>query len=446
MVLIYDSDINPILISCVVFSSLAFAHRILVPGKYSSYLQFKEEVNSRKTAQSTAIRIIYLIVGTLFLNLLLGYTEKQIGLGVFIVCFLNVWPSIIQNQLFKLLKTGREVIILFGYLLFIGASVFVIVLTIRLFIPLLKGDITIYWLDNQAISFLSSLCLMALPIPVETLVAKYSRMVVVQTIDTFMEEIYILEHQLPMKNYRIEKNKYLIDEVARENDINAKLLESVLKLEIFYRGRIYNRLLEWFICKFFTKAAISNDISVGMAQIKISTAEQVLRQNANMFIQNICKDEFNIKVCGKLLKNLINQYNDAVRSNDHLVDEYVDVYDYLSCKYLGADIWHKNKTALIYSAVLRSNMCCEEIEYTGTEQLGRYLIVMSKKGKFRIKHDEFKKLLDDLDNDIVIQKEIFVDKKELYLEIIGNRYNNHCIKDVKKFAKKHNCIYDIFPK
>lgn len=205
MVLIYDSDINPILISCVVFSSLAFAHRILVPGKYSSYLQFKEEVNSRKTAQSTAIRIIYLIVGTLFLNLLLGYTEKQIGLGVFIVCFLNVWPSIIQNQLFKLLKTGREVIILFGYLLFIGASVFVIVLTIRLFIPLLKGDITIYWLDNQAISFLSSLCLMALPIPVETLVAKYSRMVVVQTIDTFMEEIYILEHQLPMKNYRIEK-------------------------------------------------------------------------------------------------------------------------------------------------------------------------------------------------------------------------------------------------
>lgn len=445
MVLVYCSDIIPILISCLVFSSLSFVHRVLAPGKYSPYLQFKEEENSKKTAQSTAIRIIYLIIGTLFLNLLLGYTEKQIGFGVFIVCFLNVWPSIIQNQLFKLLKTGKEVMILFGYLLFIGASVFVIVLTIRLFIPLLKGDIRIYWLDNQAISILSSLCLMALPIPVETLVAKYSRVVVVQTIDTFVEEVYILEHQLSMKNYRIEKNKYVIDKVARENDISAKLLETVLRLEVFYRGRMYNRLLEWFICKFFTKIAICKDISVGLAQIKISTAERVLRKDANMFMKNICTDKFNIDVCGKLLRDLINQYNDAVRSNDYLINEYTDVYDYLSCKYLGADIWHKNKTALIYSAVLRSNMILEEIEYTGTELLDRYSVVMSKKGKLKIRHDDFKKLLNNLDDNILIQKEVFVDKKELYLEFIGNRYNKHCIKNVKKFAKKYNCSCKILP-
>ena len=61
------------------------------------------------------------------------------------------------------------------------------------FIPLLRGDMTVYWLDNQAITIVFSLMMLAVPILVEAVIAKFARIVVVQTIDTFREEVYILE-------------------------------------------------------------------------------------------------------------------------------------------------------------------------------------------------------------------------------------------------------------
>ena len=69
-----------------------------------------------------------------------------------------------------------------------------------------------------------SLILMAFPITIEAILSKFTRIVVVQTIDTFVEEVYILEHQLGMDNYLINKNKFVIDNAARENDINTVLL------------------------------------------------------------------------------------------------------------------------------------------------------------------------------------------------------------------------------
>ena len=70
MTLIYLNDIIPILISYMIFSLLAMAHRVLLPNKYSAFLQFKEDEDVSRTIQSTSIRIIYLIAGTCFLNLI----------------------------------------------------------------------------------------------------------------------------------------------------------------------------------------------------------------------------------------------------------------------------------------------------------------------------------------------------------------------------------------
>jgi hypothetical protein len=97
MGLIYVSDVVPILTSGLIFSMLAMAHRVFLPNKYSAFLQFKEEEDVNKTVQSTIIRIIYLIVGTCVLNILFGFGEKQICIGIIGACFLNVWPAIIQH-------------------------------------------------------------------------------------------------------------------------------------------------------------------------------------------------------------------------------------------------------------------------------------------------------------------------------------------------------------
>ncbi|RJV71418.1 hypothetical protein DWY90_14395 [Coprococcus sp. AF27-8] len=441
MVLIYLNDVIPILISWIVFSMLAIAHKVLVPDKYSAFLQFKEEENVNKTIQSTSIRIIYLIVGTMFLKLILEFTEKQIGIGIFIACFLNIWPAIIQNQLLKFRKNRVEWLILLGYFLFIVTSIFIGVITIRLFIPLLKGDTTVYWLDNQGFTVLLSLILMAFPITIEAILSKFTRIVVVQTIDTFVEEVYILEHQLGMDNYLINKNKFVIDNAARENDINTVLLETVLRLEIFYRGRKYNRILERVVCQFVPKIAIKKNISVGIAQIKISTAEKVLRKDASTFIMKLCNDRFNIEVCAKLLNDLINEYEDMREKNAWPYEEYIDIYDYISCQYLGGMTWNKNKTVLVYGAVLRSIMKEEKIYYVGTELTGRCLVKIYKNDKLEIEYHELQEFLEKIREGIVIWRKIFVDKQEMNLEFICDK--QYYIELANQFAKEYKCEISI---
>lgn len=433
MVLIYLSDLIPILISWVMFSVLAMAHRILIPAKYSAFLQFKEEENVNKTIQSTSIRIMYLIVGTSFLKLFLGYTEKQIGIGIFIACFLNIWPAIIQNQLLKLRKNRTEWLILCGYLLFIATSIFVEIMTIRLFIPLLKGDTTVYWLDNQAIAMFFSLILLAFPVTVEAILSKFARIVVVQTIDTFVEEVYILEHQLNMEHPLIEENKFIIEKIARDNDVSVVLLETVLRLEIFYRGRKYNRMIERFICRFFPRIAIKKNISVGVAQIRISTAEEILRENPFNFIKKICDDKLNIEICARLLRNIINKYEDMKETGSYYCEDYEDIYDYIACEYLGAYAEQKDKTALIYSAVLRSFMREKKIYYMGAEQTGRCLVKIYKDKNPEIDYNDFQEFIEKIEGEVIIQKKVFIDSQELSLEFICD--DQYYIGLANQFAK-----------
>lgn len=442
MALIYLKDLVPILISCVMFSFLAMAHRVLLPAKYSAFLQFKEDEDVNKTIQSTTIRIIYLISGTFVLNLFLGFNEKQISMGIFVACFLNVWPAIIQNQLLKLRKNRTEWLILVGYAVFIGTSLFVAIMTIRLFIPVLKGDTTVYWLDNQAVTLLVSLIMIAFPITLEAVIARFARIVVVQTIDTFIEEVYILEHQLNMKCPQIEKNEYLIDRVAKENDINVVLLDTILRLEIFFRGRVYNKLLEKCACRFLSEIAIRKNISVGIAQIRISTAKEILRENPDDFIKKICEDNFNIETCAKLLKTIINKYEDMCAKNEYDNESYKDIYDYIACEYMGAYPWQKDKTALIYSAVLRSFMKEQRLYYTGGKQTGRCLVCLSKKNTYQISYDKFQEFVEKFGNDIVIRKKVFVKGQEFAFEFICD--NGWYIRNASDFAKENKCEFKVF--
>lgn len=440
MALIYLSDVFPILISSILFSALSVAHRVLVPSEYCAILQYIEEADDKKTFQSTVIRVLYVISGTCILNCIAGLTGKQIAIGVFIACFLNLWPAIKMNRLMKLNKSKREWFVLVEYIMFIFCSVLISIITVSTFIPLLKGNITIYWFDNQAIAILISLFITVLPFPLEAVLSKATRIVIVRTVDTFLEEVYILEQQLNMESPRIKRNRYLIDNLARENDINAILLEAILNLEIFYRGRIYNSILEKIICQFFSEIAIKKDISVGIAQIRISTAENVLKEDSQNFIKQLCDDEMNIAICAKLLKNLINEYEDKCEDDWYIQEYYEDVYDYVACQYTGADRFQKGKTALVYGAVLRSFMKEEKLYYTGTEEIGRYLVRVRKSSTHKIKYSEFQEFLENID-EYTIKKEIYVQGREVLLELVCD--SKYYIEEAGKFAEKYGCVLEV---
>ena len=437
MVFLYVNDLIPIFIASILFSSLAMVHRILIPTKYSSFLQFKQEENEMKTAQSTVIRIIYLIFGTLFLYKIGNFTEMQIAMGIFISCFLNIWPAVIEYHLLKIIKSKTEWLLLLGYLFFIIFSVFVEFVTIRLLLPILLGDESIYWLDNQAISLIISLIVVAIPIPVETIIAKFTHVVIVQRVDTFREEVYICEKQLNMDYTSINLNKYKIDDVAMDNDINIELIETIIKLECLYRERLYYRFVENVLTKYFSKYAIRKDISVGIAQIKISTAQKMLRQNPNLYIKKICNDEINIELCGKYIKSIIDEYFYLKNVQDYSVNNnFIDIYDYIACQYLGGNPENKEKTILIYSAVLRSVLSDSPLYYIGSDNTDRFSVSIVGSEKFS--YEKYKEIKEQIISNGKIYNETFVDSKEFIIKIEVICGDTYQLTEIRRIAETYN--------
>ncbi|MDO4313159.1 MAG: hypothetical protein Q4C52_08745 [Eubacteriales bacterium] len=337
----------------------------------------------------------------------------------------------------KVKKAKTEWLLLLGYLSFIGFSILVEIVTIRLFLPVLLGDESIYWLDNQAVSIFFTLIAMAIPIPVESVIAKFTHVVVTQKIDTFWEEVYICERQINIKNNRIEANKYIIDDVAKGNDINIEFLKTILNLECFYRERLYNRFAEVIITRFFSHYAIKRDISVGIAQIKISTAQKILRENPHSFVKGICDDEMNIKLCGKYIKILIEEYYFRLENEQgYMESRFTDVYDYVACQYLGGIPDNKERTILIYSAVLRSVLKDAPVYYCGSNDSDKYYLTL--KGNDAISYMQYKELKERVSFNGIIQREVYVNSLEFVLEMEIICASLYDLQAIRELAEAYN--------
>lgn len=435
MVFLYVKDLIPIFVSFIFFSFLALSHRVILPNKYSSFLQFEINEDEKKTAQSTAIRILYLIIGTILLNHA-GLASKQIAIGIFLSCFLNIWPAIIQHRLLRIDKSCKEWYLLIGYLLFIIFSILVEQITINILIPVLCGNKELFLFDNQTVSILFTLFFMAIPIPIELVMAKISYVVIDNELDTFLEEIYILERKLNQECPKIKNNIYLIDNVAREKNININLITTILKLELFYRNRFYYYFLEKFLCRFLSKVAINKDISVGIAQIKISTAQKLLHQNPNKFIKNITNDDFNIQLCAHYIRDLIDEYNYKIKTNDSFIKNiYYDIFDYIACNYVGGLPYNKNQTVLVYGAVLRNLISQEQLSYTGSYVGKEYNVILSN--RYIIEFEKFENLVKQIECSCTIGREIFLNNKSMCIEL-------YCMGDDIETIRNISEEYDLY--
>ncbi len=352
-ILTYD-DLIPILVVNVAFALIATAHRVLLPQMYSSILLFKYTGDYRRTAKSSAIRVLYVLLLTLFFYKIVNYTSHQIYFGIFIACFLNVWPAIIQFHLLSFWKSKAKSLILLGYISFIALSVFMAYISINMVSPMLFDNKEYAIFDNSGWNIIKTIILFIIPVSFEGILAKYSSTIKGIDIDTFLEEVRILKSQLEVENDILNSYKYEIERICNENGIDVMLLKTIVNLEYIFRGRWYIWLGELLVCKVFPKIAIKKDLSVGLTQIRISTAKDVLRMAPNKFVKNLIEPEFNMNVCAELLKQIIYDYE--VSQDDYMVKEVEDIYEYISLRYLCEGYEKDNKTVLLYGAILRSEV------------------------------------------------------------------------------------------
>lgn len=431
MVTLYSKDFLHILITAVCFSFFSMIHRTLFPLEYSSVLQFEED--EQRTLHSTVIRILYIMAGTLLFSHIFLFSHLQIVCGVFIASFLNVWPAIVQHHLLKPVKSTAHWMLLFRYLLFVAVSVIISTITADRLIPLLKGEESIYLLDNQGISILFWFIAMLLPVSAEQIIIKYSKVHVPIRIDTFQEELSIMKLQLKEKDLFDQKNKYVIERVSRKYNLHVQWLQSILKMERYYRDNSSNRIAEYLLCSWFPNYAIKMDISLGAAQIRISTAQKLLEQNPDFFIRKMWRDDYNIDLCAQYLRSLINDYFAKKRNTEEwCLSNYKDLFDYVACQYLGCDPTKKEPAAFIYSAVLRS-LLCHNIYYEGSENTENYYVRI--RADRSIPQETYEQIKGCLENNGKILKEVYIEKEKT--EFIIYCRTHYMVNSLHLIAENH---------
>ncbi len=327
----------------------ARVHQIFLPKSYSSILDFRYSKNLAKTIRSSSIRLVYLAMISMLASMY-GVGKEEILIGVGIAAFLNVWPAVVQYHLLSFFNTADKVRLLFGYICFICFSILFSYISIEYIFKSLQGDSVFGIGDSKGFELLISLLLSGLAINVESVLSRFAEFECRLDLKTYRTDLEILLTQTELEESEINIYQFEIDQEARENHITRELLETILILERIYRGAWYYRGLEILLCKigFFKRVAIRYDISVGVGQIKISTAKRLVKQNPYAFIDKMLDASFGIKLCAKYLKEIVEDYemtfwNDSIDKS---------IYEYIASEYLSGTDCLEAEIVRLYAAVL----------------------------------------------------------------------------------------------
>jgi hypothetical protein len=86
--------------------------------------------------------------------------------------------------------------------------------------------------------------------------------------------------------------------------IDPNELYGILMLEHINRGNSLNRSIERLLVKFFISFPIKLDLSVGISQIRISTAKQFYPNiETKTLTRKLMTDGFNIRVCAQIINH-----------------------------------------------------------------------------------------------------------------------------------------------
>jgi hypothetical protein len=139
----------------------------------------------------------------------------------------------------------------------------------------------------------------------------------------YESEIQLLRRMFISSAYSIKKD-YLIKilSCSKANNINVDILFSILIIEKMNRGDLWSRILERTAAFISPKLVIKLDLSIGLGQIKISTAQKVSNVPPQKLIIDLLKPELNIEIVSRLLSI----YNEQTAGDSNQIKKMVNLY------------------------------------------------------------------------------------------------------------------------
>ena len=152
---------------------------------------------------------------------------------------------------------------------------------------------------------------------------------------------------------------------ADKYNVSSNLLISILLIEEFNRGSIFQQALERFLVYFFPSYVLERNMSLGCGQVKITTASQLLGISKGEAMQRLMDPIQNIEICARYLALLKKQFHELLlvdnsknirgleKAKEKIKKYEMDYFDYVAQNYLGS-ISPKEYGSVLYAAILRN--------------------------------------------------------------------------------------------
>ncbi|MDO6448995.1 hypothetical protein [Oceanobacillus profundus] len=130
------------------------------------------------------------------------------------------------------------------------------------------------------------------------------------------KKITYFKHKAILNKKYIDRRIDIIDKYASTYYLDRNELYGILLLEYLNRGSWITRNTERVFVSLFTRSAINLDLSIGIAQIKISTAKKFYpSSDFKTLAKKLLIDEFNIHLCAQIM----NKYYLSPQKNNKLL-------------------------------------------------------------------------------------------------------------------------------
>ncbi len=355
---------------CVGICIIALIYLMILPIQLAmfpmQYYSVKDVIfsgNRAKAVGALATRFLFI----LFLCLISWIIDKNnhaVIWGIALGSFLCAWPSIYHYQLFTILKNRSKIPYFIACLVSVIFSWACATFIMTILLPMIFDNKGFYLIDNNGIKTIWTVVNLVSPLALRKYIKEEEQDNPYLLSDTFPADLYLTKRKIQLSNNYINQFSYEIESSAEKYGMDQGLLRKIVQLEYINRGSIINRLLEKTAVRFIPGLLIHKDVSLGLAQIKISNAKGYFHMAPCRYVPQMLKPEISIDLCAYTLRNLLDEYEyyEPCEYDECLTEIYDDKENislnymvglYIASEYICGNKDTLKKYVLVYAAIIQ---------------------------------------------------------------------------------------------